>query len=183
MATYLDLPTWDTLHRLPGIAAAGMRRSFFFIKHRAHNLAMAKKRKGRDRVEHLIRIVEIHTRRLHVSARIENPNASSPQRRDSSWLEVAGIMDEPVKGTKDIRISIHEAEDNVLGPKRPAVIGFVFGTKPEVHAVVTVGPKLFDRTWIMAATGTLRNAWISMTPPKWGNADAPSVSFSNEPIE
>jgi hypothetical protein len=62
-------------------------------------------------------------------------------------------------------------------------VGYVFGTKPDVHVVVTIDPKSFERTWALALSGNLKHAHLSITPPKWGQAEVPSVSFSNEPIE
>ncbi len=142
-----------------------------------------RKKRGRPRDEYLIRIAEVTSFNVHVSAGIEEAKGTNPRRSGSSWLEVRGVMDEPVKGTSDIRISVHEAKDDDLGTRRPAVVGFVFGTKPDVHVVVTFDTKVFERTWAMALSGNLKNVWVSLTPPKWGSADVRSISFSNEPIE
>jgi hypothetical protein len=83
----------------------------------------------------------------------------------------------------DIRISVHEAENDDMGTTRPAVLGYVFGTKPDIHVVVTLLPTLFERALAMALAGRLLHAHLSMTPPRYGQADVPSISFSNEPIE
>jgi hypothetical protein len=141
------------------------------------------KRRRRRRIQNLTRIAEVRSFNVHVSAGIEDANSANPRRRGSAWLEVRGVMDEPVKGTSEIRISVHEAKDDNLGTTRPAVVGYVFGTRPDVHVVVTVEPMLFERAWSMAISGNLKNVWLSMTPPYYGNADVPSISFSNEPIE
>ena len=140
---------------------------------------MAKRR----RVEHLIRIAEVKAFTVHVSAGIDDAKGPNPKRSGSTWLEVRGVMDEPVKDTKSIRVSVHEAKDDNLGPNRPAVVGYVFGTRPDVDVVVTFETKLFERTLAIALSGNLKNIWISMTPPKWSQADVPSIAFSNEPIE
>jgi hypothetical protein len=140
------------------------------------------KRRRRTRVEHLIRTVEVRSFNVYGNAGIDDAKGSNPKRSGGAWLEFRGVLDEPVKGQLNTRIGVHEAKDDNLGSKRPAV-GYVFGTKPELHVVVTLQPDLFERILMMAIAGRVMHAWISMTPPHYGQADVPSISFSNEPIE
>jgi len=141
------------------------------------------KRKRLPRVENLVRIAEVRSFNVSMSADITDAKSATPRRSSSARLVVRGVMDEAVKGTSEIRISVREAKDDNLGTTRPAVVGYVFGTKPEVNVVVTVEPKLFERAWSLALSGHLKHVWLSLTPPHYGNADVPSISFSNEPIE
>jgi hypothetical protein len=145
---------------------------------------MAKnRRRGRQRIELLSRRAQISSFSAYLHAGIDDPKGHQPLRQGDVTLELRGTLDEPVKGETAVRIGIHEAKDEQMGTKRPAVIGFVFSVKPDVHVYVQFPSALFQRTLAMAFAGHIKHAHIVMTPPKWGNADVPNISFSNEPIE
>jgi hypothetical protein len=163
--------------------AARIRLSLFVRQAFVASSAMPKKKRRRSRVERLIRTAEVRSVTFYLSAAIADANGPEPSRSSTSSLQVRCVMAEPVKGSPDLRISVYEATHDRMGTARPAVVGYVFGTKPDVHVVVTVEPTLFERTWALALAGNLKHIWISMTPPKWGRADVPDISFSNEPIE
>ena len=69
----------------------------------------------------------------------------------------------------DVVIRIIEDELDELGPNRPAAIGHVLGTKPDVTVYLAMPAKQFERAWMLAAGGRLSHAWISMTPPHYGS--------------
>jgi hypothetical protein len=115
--------------------------------------------------------------------RVSNERGEDPRRDGKAWMEVRGVFDEPVKGQKDVVISVHEDEDGRFGPVRPAVVGYMFQMRPECRIVVTVTTRDFERAWTLAAGGRLTHAWLSMTVPRYNDAEVPSVAFSNEPIE
>src|SRR5689334_20042190 len=144
---------------------------------------MAKKKRGRPRVEYLIRSIEVRSVATHMSVRMKDERSSSPTRDGSCWMELRGVFDEPVKGQSEVVISVHEEESAEVGPVRPAVIGHVLQMRPECRVLVTVPPKQFERAWTLAAGGRLTHAWLSMTSPRYNSASVPSVSFANEPIE
>ena len=62
----------------------------------------------------------------------------------------------------------------------PAWVQFALATPVQF----ILGARFYRAGWhaAMALSGNLKNIWLSMTPPKWGQADVPSMSFSNEPI-
>jgi hypothetical protein len=144
---------------------------------------MVKKKRGRPRVEHLIRSIEVRSVHVHMSMHIEDEKSPNPRHAGSAWMEVRGVFDEPVKGQTDVVISVHEERDEKFGTVRPAVVGHLIQMRPECRIVVGFPTKDFDRAWALAAGGKLTHAWLSMTVPHYNNAAVPSVSFANEPIE
>ena len=105
------------------------------------------------------------------------------ERDGSASLEFRGTLNEPVKGQSAVPFGVHRAKDDNFGTKRPAVIGYIFSVRPDVHVYVQFQPHLFDHVFMMAMTGRVLHAHVVMTPPRYGSADVPSISFSNEPIE
>jgi len=144
---------------------------------------MAKKRKRHPRVENLIRTAEISAFHVYLSAGIKRADDEQPERDGRATLEFRGTLNEPVKGQSAVRFSVHKAKDDNFGTKRPAVVGYVFSVRPDVHVYVQLQPELFDYLFRAAMAGWVRHAHLSMTPPRYGSADVPSISFSNEPIE
>jgi hypothetical protein len=144
---------------------------------------MANTKRGRPRVRHLIRSIEIRSVRLHMSLRVDNERSAAPKRAGSCWMEVRGVFDEPVKQQSDVVISVHEEEGADFGPNRPAVIGHVIQMRPECRVVIGVSQEHFERAWSLASGGRLTHAWMSLTEPRYNNAQVPAVAFANEPIE
>lgn len=144
---------------------------------------MAKKKMGRPRVEHCIRIVEVQLVQMYVSDRIDDRRNTYRPGGDA-WLQIRGTCDEAIEGQKEIEISIHElGTDEKPAHDRVKAIGALIQLRPWVQVVLDMEPKLFDRTWTMAAGGQLRHVWISMTKPQKRHALVVSVSYQNEPIE
>ena len=67
--------------------------------------------------------------------------------------------------------------------KRPVVGGYVFSVNPDVHVYVQLQRDLYDKIFAMAMPGRVTHAHVVMTPPRYGSAEVPSISFGNEPIE
>lgn len=141
------------------------------------------KRTKRKRLENLVRTAEISSFNVYLSAGIRDANGTHPEREGDAWLEFRGTLNEPVKGQSAVRFGVHRAKDDNFGTKRPAVVGYVFSVHPDVHVYVQFQPDLYDKTFAMAMAGHVTHAHVVMTPPRYGSADVPSISFSNEPIE
>lgn len=141
------------------------------------------KRTKRKRVENLVRTAEISSFRVYLSAGIRNANSTHPEREGEAGLEFRGTLEEPVKGQSAVRFGVHQAKDDSFGTKRPAVVGYVFSVNPDVHVYVQLQRDLYDKVFAMAMAGRVRHAYVVMTPPRYGSAEVPSISFSNEPIE
>jgi hypothetical protein len=140
---------------------------------------MAKKKRGRPRVEYLIRSIEVRSVRTHLSTHIDKEK----RRGGSCWMEVRGVFDEPVKGQSNVAISVHEQPPAEVSANTSTALGHLIQMRPECRVVVTVPPREFDRAWTLAAGGRLTHAWLSMTTPHYNDATVPSVAFANEPIE
>ena len=144
---------------------------------------MAQNKRGRPRVEHLIRAIEVRSVHVHMSMSVEDAKSLSPRHSGRAWIEVRGLFDEPVKAQTEVFISVHEELDENFGTVRPAVVGHVVQMRPECRVVIGIPTRDFDRAWTLAAGGRLTHAWLSMTVPHYNSAAVPSLSFANEPIE
>ena len=141
------------------------------------------KRTNRKRIENLVRTAEISSFNVYLCAGISDANGTHPAREGDAWLEFRGTLNEPMKGQSAVRFGVHRAKDDNFGTKRPAVVGHVFSVNPDVHVYVQLQPELHDKIFVMAMAGRVTHAHVVMTPPRYGSADVPSISFSNEPIE
>ena len=91
--------------------------------HRVYSCAMPKKNRGRSRVEHLIRSIEVRSVHVHMSMHVRVEKGPNPRHSGRAWIEVRGVFDEPVKKQREVVISVHEELEKSLGPIRPAVVG------------------------------------------------------------
>jgi hypothetical protein len=96
------------------------------------------------------------------------------------WLELRGALEEPVKGTTEIRISNYPREPLSVGTARPAAVGAIIGMKPEMSIVLTWSNAEFDRMWTFALSGHLKFAHLHFTVPRYGSGLVVNASFSNE---
>jgi len=103
-----------------------------------------------------------------------------PEIETQPWLELRGILEEPVKGTTEIRISNCPREPLIVGTARPASVGAIIGMKPEMSIVLTWSHTEFDRLWTLALSGQLKFAHFYFTAPRYGSGLVVNASFSNE---
>ena len=169
--------------RIPEASGEAKRWRSRQVLRRSVHFAMAKRKRGRPRVEYLLRSVEVRAVRTHMSLRMEDAHGANPRMGGGCWMELRGVFDEPVRGQSEVAISLREDESDDVGAARPAVVGYVVQMRPECRVVVSVPPKQFDRAWALAAGGQLTHAWLSLTKPRYNDAAVPSVSFANHPIE
>ena len=144
---------------------------------------MAKAKRGRPRVRHLIRSIDVQSVRQYMSLRVDDDRSAAPKRAGKCWMEVRGTFDEPVKRQSEVVISVHQEEGADFGPNRPAVIGHVIEMRPACRVVIGVSREHFERVWTLASGGRLTHAWMSLTEPHYNDAQVPAVAFANEPIE
>ena len=115
-----------------------------------------------------------------VSLHSESRRGEEPRIESSSWLEVRGDLDSPVKEVFDVTISVHPEDPLRVGTARPVAVGAVIGISYTLSVVVALLPADFDRLWTLALSGQLRFASLTMTPPKYGSALVVNTSFSSE---
>ncbi len=103
-----------------------------------------------------------------------------PEIETQPWLELRGTLEEPVKGTTEIRISNYPREPLTVGTRRPASVGSIIGMKPHMHVVLTWSENEFDRLWSLALSGHLKFAYFYLTTPRYGSGLVVNASFSDE---
>jgi hypothetical protein len=139
---------------------------------------MRRRRARRQAEEFLWRTIEIRSVAPSVSLHSEARRGEEPRIESSSWLEVRGDLDSPVKDVFDITIHVHPEEPLRVGTVRPVAVGSIIGISCTVSVVVSLLPVDFDRLWVLALSGNLKFASLRFTQPKYGSAVV-NTSFSS----
>lgn len=140
---------------------------------------MRKRRVRHQAEETLWRTVEVKGVEPRVGVHPMTERGAPPYLESSSWLDVKGTLDSPVKGVSDIAFGVYPREALVVGSARPVAVGAIIGIRETVDAVVPLLPADFDRLWNLALSGHLRFASLTLTPPKYGRALVVNTSFSS----
>ena len=90
-----------------------------------------------------------------------------PEIEVKPWLELRGQLDEPVRQTSAIALSIYPDARTKIGTARPAAVGAIIGARSAVEAVISLPDSEFDRVWLFALSGNLKHAWIAFTRPRY----------------
>jgi len=141
---------------------------------------MTKRRPGVRRDEVLDRSVEISSMKASVSRHADARKGCEPRIETNPWLELRGFMDEPVRDVQVVVMSVHVDDRTVPGPARPAAVGAIVKTRPDLSVVVGFPQLEFDRVWLMALLGHLKFAHLLFTRPHRNTALVISLSFSSE---
>jgi len=91
---------------------------------------MPKGRKKSGRPEILSRQVEVVAVGLGVSLHTRDEKGSESTFDGYGRLELAGQMDEPIRGTTDVRITLYSTERATVGKEPVPWIGLVHGSSP-----------------------------------------------------
>jgi hypothetical protein len=142
---------------------------------------MAKKTRGRKpQLETLWRVVQVSSFSASVRIHAVSPRGEEPYIESRSWLELRGLLEEPIRNTKEVRISMYSEEKIQVGTARPASVGAVTQMRPEISIVLSWPHHDFGRVWELALGGLLKFAHLLMTKPHYNTALVVSASFSNE---
>ena len=141
---------------------------------------MRRSRARRKAEEFLWRTIEVRSVAPSVSPHSESRQGEEPTIESSSWLEVRGDLDSPVKDVFDVTIHVYPEDPLRVGTARPVTVGSVIGISDTVSVVVALLPGDFDRLWILARSGHLRFASLSLTAPKYQSALVINAGFSME---
>lgn len=106
-----------------------------------------------------------------------------PSIEGGPWLELRGVMDEPVRDVVDVSISIYAKDSTEPGSSKPVSVGAVMRTRPCFDVVVPFPQIDFDRVWSLALHGQLRHAYLAFTKPYRRSATVVEASFSTHPEE
>lgn len=125
-------------------------------------------------------MVAISECRFTQSIRAVHERGTEPDVEAGPWLELVGVLEEPVKDVSNVRISLFPREPVVIGPLRPAAIGSILSLKPEVSVVISWSEREFDRLWTLALAGHLAFAHVVFTTPRYGRARVVTASLGND---
>ena len=141
---------------------------------------MPKKPKRNRRPEILNRTVEITSFGTSLRVGVDEPKDPEPEIEVKQWLELRGVLDEPVRQTSDVVLSLYPEARTKVGTARPPAVGAIIGVRSVVEAVVSLPHAEFDRLWSFALSGHLRHAWLAFTRPHYNRGLVLAVSFSSQ---
>jgi hypothetical protein len=120
------------------------------------------RKKGRksNRPELLWRNVEITGVSADVGLIAVHNRGAEPYIESKPWMELRGMATEPLNGVTDVQISMSLSETLKVGTARPASIGALLHTKPELLFVLSWMPDAFDRVWVLTLSGHLKFARV-----------------------
>ena len=87
-------------------------------------------------------------------------------------------MNEPVRDTCHVQITLYSADETKLGTNPTPWIGLIHIIKPALHPAIFIAHRDFDRVWTLALSGQLRHAHMVLTEPRYQSAYVVSISFS-----
>jgi hypothetical protein len=131
------------------------------------------------RPEVLNRTVDIVSFVTSLRVKVDEPKDPSPD-RIMQWLELRGVLDEPVRRTSDVVLSLYPDARTKVGAARPPSVGAIIGARSTVEAVTSLPYAEFDRLWSFALSGHLKHSWIAFTKPSYNRGLVLAVSFSSE---
>ena len=114
---------------------------------------------------------------------MRHANEADPKPDSHCGLEIRGTMSAPIRDVREVRFNLWVDADYRVGPNRPAYVGYITQTRPEVAVIASCRPGDFEYLWSMALTGYLCHAYISFSKPHYGSAKVFSMSFSREAEE
>jgi hypothetical protein len=80
----------------------------------------------------------------------------------------------------EVKFNIWADADYRIGPNRPAYVGYITRTRPEVEVIASCRPADFEYLWSLALSGQLKHACMTFAKPHYGSASVSYMSFSNE---
>jgi hypothetical protein len=142
---------------------------------------MAKKQRRKSKKPEMLSCdVTISSIRPRVSFTMRDANGPDPEVNSHCGLEL--------RGTMDIRFAMCTKRSSTFGPtwttelapNRPAYVGYITHTRPEVAVIASCRSVDFEYLWSLALSAQLKHAFITFTRPHYGSASVSYMSFSNE---
>lgn len=130
--------------------------------------------------EMLSRDVEITSSSLTVRIRAVHAKGDEPEIESQPWLQLKGVLTEPVKGVRDVVISLYPKDKLEVGTARPASCGAIIRARPELQFVITWPQHEFDRLWAMVLGNRVTHGHFYFTKPHYNTGLIVSASFSTE---
>jgi hypothetical protein len=127
--------------------------------------------------------VIISSIRSRVSLSMRDAVGADPEVASHCGLELRGTMSVPIRDVREVSFSLWVEADYQIGPNRPAYVGYITHTRPEVAVIASCLSGDFEYLWSLALSGQLKHAHLAFTKPHYGSASVSYMSFSNEPEE
>ena len=140
---------------------------------------MPKKPRRTKRPEILNRTVDIASFRTSLRVGVDEPKDPEPEIEVKPWLELRGVLDEPVRQTADVVLSLYPDARTKVGTARPPAVGSIIGVRSAIEVVISLPHAEFDRLWSFALSGHLKHAWMAFTRPHYNRGLVLAVSFSS----
>jgi hypothetical protein len=144
--------------------------------------SMPRKPRSR-RPEILIRNIEITSGQAGVSISASRQKAEDPELSGSARVELAGVMDEPIRGVREVEMTVYPTDDPRPGKDPIPWVGLVHGVKPVLRPAFFISHRDFERVLMLALSGQLKHAYMAVTQPHYNTAYVTNVSFSTNPEE
>jgi hypothetical protein len=141
---------------------------------------MPKEPRRAKRQEILNRTIDITSFGTSLRVGVDEPRDPEPEIEVKSWLELRGVLDEPVRQTSDIVLSLYPDARTKVGMARPPAVGAIIGARSALEAVINLPFADFDRLWLFALSGHLKHAWMAFTKPHYNRGLVLAVSFSSQ---
>src|SRR5438132_10896865 len=116
---------------------------------------MARRSKS-NQYERWIRTATISSFRARVSSWGDEQRGEQPKIEVQCTLDLIGVLEEDVRGIREVEIHVHPEDKVTVGTARPAAVGAIIGFQPFLHVVVSFTHREFDRVWSLALTGHLK---------------------------
>lgn len=78
----------------------------------------------------LSRNIKISSFRGSVRIHAVHRSCEEPEIESGPWLKLRGTLEEPVKGVRDVVLSLYPRDKLEVGTARPASVGAIIATKP-----------------------------------------------------
>lgn len=128
---------------------------------------MPKKPRRTRRPQILNRTVEITSFGTSLRVGVDEPKDPEPEIEVKPWLELRGVLNEPVRQTSDIVFSLYPDARIKVGTARPPAVGSIIGARLAVEAVISLPHAEFDRLWLFVLSSHLKHAWMAFTRPHY----------------
>ena len=141
---------------------------------------MPQKPRRNRRPDILNRTVDFASFRTSLRVGVDEPKDPEPEIEVKQWLELRGVLDEPLRQASDVVLSLYPDARTKVGTARPPAVGSIIGVRSAVEAVISLPHAEFDRLWSFALSGHLRHAWMAFTRPHYNRGLVLEISFSSE---
>ena len=141
---------------------------------------MPKKPRRANRQEILNRNVDITSVSTRLRVGVDEPREPEPEIEVKPWLELRGVLNEPLRKTSAVVFSVYADARTKVGTARPPATGAIIGARSAVEAVVSLPHAEFDRLWSFALSGHLKHGWFAFTKPHYNSGLVLAVSFLSE---